>query len=89
MKLIEQVAIFLLLIGFEKASRIIALMDNDEIKTIVPKINKLVEVSPEMQKSIWTQFIELGYNEEMTSPEVLTVIRMLFNGSKIGNNNQR
>jgi len=71
------------MIGFEKGSRIIELMDNGEIQTIVPKINKVGEVSQEMQESIWAQFVELGYEEEMSAPEVLTVIRMLFNGSKI------
>lgn len=77
------------MIGFEKASRIIALMDNDEIKIIVPKIDKLAEVSREIQQNIWAEFVELGYEEEMTSPEILTVIRMLFNGSKIGGKDRR
>lgn len=83
MNKIQQVAIFLLMIGLEKASRVMELMDNGEIKSIVPKINKLVEVSPDMQKNVWDQFVELGYEEQMSAPEVLTVIRMLFNGSKI------
>jgi flagellar motor switch protein FliG len=86
---IEKVAIFLLMIGFKKASGIIGLMDNDEIKNIVPKIDSLVEVPLEKQEQVWTQFVELGYEESMSSPEVLTVIRMLFNGSKIGDKEER
>ena len=89
MKPMEKVAIFLLMIGFKKASSIIALMDSDEIKNIVPKIEKLVEVSPEVQEQVWNQFVELGYEENMGSSEILTVIRMLFNGSKIGDKDRR
>ena len=89
MKPMEKVAIFLLMIGFKKASSIIALMDSDEIKNIVPKIEKLVEVSPEVQEQVWNQFVELGYEENMSSSEILTVIRMLFNGSKIGDKDRR
>lgn len=74
------------MIGFKKASSIIALMDNDEIKNIVPKIEKLVEVPPEIQESVWAQFVQLGYEDTMSSPEILTVMRMLFNGSKIAEN---
>lgn len=86
---IEKVAIFLLMIGFKRASSIIALMDNDEIQKIVPKIEKLVEVSPEIQETVWKQFVELGYEDTMGSSEILTVIRMLFNGSKIGDKDRR
>lgn len=80
---LEKVANFLFIIGFEKASRIIALMDSNEIKIILPKIRKLIEVSPETQKNIWAEFKQLGYEETMNSSETIGVIRLLFNGSKI------
>ena len=85
----EKVAIFLLMIGFKKASSIIGLMDSDEIQNIVPKIEKIVEVSTEIQEKVWTEFVELGYEDTMVAPEILTVIRMLFNGSKIANQDRR
>jgi len=83
MNALEKVAIFLLLLGFERASSIIELMDNDEIKTIAPRIGNLVEVVPEAQKSVWAEFEQLGYEEQMKPSAVLGVIRLLFNGSKI------
>lgn len=83
MNLLEKVAIFLLLLGLEKASHIIELMDSDEIKTIVPRIKKIVDISPEEQAYVWGEFAQLGYEEQMTSSAVLGVIRSLFNGSKI------
>lgn len=86
---LQKVAIFLFIIGFEKASRIIALMDNNEIKMIVPKIQKLTEVSSKEQESIWTEFKQLGYEEKMKSSETLSLIRLLFNGSKISDKYRR
>lgn len=86
---LEKVAIFLLMIGFKKASSIITLMDNDEIQKIVPKIERLGEVSSEVQEKVWKEFAELGYEDTMVSSEILTVIRMLFNGSKIGGQDRR
>jgi flagellar motor switch protein FliG len=80
---LQKVAIFLFIIGFEKASSIIALMDSNEIKMILPKMKKMTEVSQETHESIWAEFKELGYEENMRSSEALSVIRLLFNGSKI------
>ena len=80
----DKVAIFLLMIGFKKASSIITMMDNDDIHKVVPKIEKLVEVSPENQEKVWAELRELGYEDTMGPSETLTAIRMLFNGSKIG-----
>lgn len=77
------------MIGFKKASSIITLMDNDEIQKIVPKIERLGEVSSEVQEKVWKEFAELGYEDTMVSSEILTVIRMLFNGSKIGGQDRR
>lgn len=76
-------AIFLVTIGEEKAQRIIALMDNSEIKTVISEIRKLTVISQEMQEFVWTEIQSLGYEERMTPPEVLTIMRFLFNGSKI------
>ncbi|QJW47955.1 hypothetical protein HA075_20745 [bacterium BFN5] len=75
--------IFLVTIGEEKAQRIIALMDNSEIKTVISEIRKLTVISQEMQEFVWTEIQALGYEERMTPPEVLTIMRFLFNGSKI------
>jgi flagellar motor switch protein FliG len=80
---IKKMAIFLVTIGEEKAQRIIALMDNSEIKTVISEIRKLTVISQEMQEFVWTEIQALGYEERMTPPEVLTIMRFLFNGSKI------
>lgn len=80
---IKKVAIFLMAIGVEKGQSIIELMDNGEIKAVVPEIRSLTAISPEMQKSIWAEFKELGYEDKMKPSEALTIIRFLFNGSKI------
>lgn len=80
---LEKVAIFLVIIGPEKGQKIIALMDNSEINSIVPRIRNLNEVSPEMQKIIWDEFKGLGYEDQMNPVETLTIIRFLFNGSKM------
>jgi len=78
-----------MMIGMEKGQKIIALMDNGEINTIVPEIRRLTEISQEVQESVWTEFIELGYEETMKSSEILTIIRFLFNGSTISEKNKR
>lgn len=86
---IKKVAIFLMIIGVEKGQSIIALMDNGEIKAVISEIRKLTAVSPEIQASVWAEFKELGYEDKMKSSEVLTIIRFLFNGSKISSDNAR
>ena len=82
---IKKVAIFLMLIGVEKGQRIIALMDDGEINAIIPEIQTLTTISQKSQESIWTEFKELGYEDNMKPSEALTIIRFLFNGSKISN----
>lgn len=80
---IKKVAIFLMIIGMEKGQNIIALMDNDEIRAVVPEIRNLTALSPEIQESVWAEFRDLGYEDKMKPSEVLTLFRFLFNGSKI------
>ncbi|SMD07208.1 hypothetical protein [Sporomusa malonica] len=82
---LKKVAIFLMIIGMEKGQSIIALMDNDEIKAVVSEIKSLTALSQEFEDSIWAEFKELGYNDQMKPSEVLTIMRFLFNGSKISN----
>lgn len=82
---LKKVAIFLMIIGMEKGQSIIALMDNDEIKAVANEIKSLPVLSPEFKDSIWAEFKELGYNDQMRPSEVLTIMRFLFNGSKISN----
>lgn len=72
-----------MIIGVEKGQSIIALMDNGEIKAVIPEIRRLTAVSQETQESIWTEFQQLGYEDKMKPTEALTIIRFLFNGSKI------
>jgi len=80
---INKVAVFLMAIGLEKGQNVIALMDNSEIKAVVSEIRSLKSITPEMQETVWSEFKQLGYEEEMKPPEILTIMRFLFNGSKI------
>lgn len=80
---IKKVAIFLMIIGMEKGQRIISLMDISEIKAVVSEIRGLTVLSPETQESVRAEFKELGYEDTMSPSDVLTIIRFLFNGSKI------
>jgi len=86
---IKKAAIFLMIIGIEKGQSVIALMDNGEIKAIIPEIRNLTAVSPEIQESIWEEFKELGYEDTMNPSETLTMIRFLFNGSKISDGGRK
>ena len=83
MKALEKVAIFLVMIGLERGRSIIGMMDSDEISAIVPKIRNLDELSQETQECVWTEFAQLGYRDTMNPSEILGIIRLLFNGSKI------
>lgn len=85
MKPLEKAAIFLVIIGLERGRTIIELMDNGEIHAIIPEIRKLTELSTQVQETVWSEFEELGYNDKMKPSEVLYLIRLLFNGSKITN----
>lgn len=70
-------------IGVEKGQGILTLMDNGEIKAVVPEIRNLKTVHPEIQESIWAELKALGYEDTMKPAEALTIIRFLFNGGKI------
>jgi flagellar motor switch protein FliG len=83
LKPLQKVAAFLLILGLERGRSIIALMDNDEIKTIVPEFERLANLSLEIQESVRKDFQHLGYEDKMKPSEALGVIRLLFNGSKI------
>ncbi|MEG6586288.1 magnesium and cobalt transport protein CorA [Dendrosporobacter sp. 1207_IL3150] len=83
MKPIKKAAIFLIIIGAEKAQRILALMDNKEIKSVVSEIKSLTVLTKEMQECVLTEVKGLGYEDNMIPSQVLTIIRFLFNGSKI------
>jgi len=74
-----------MIIGIEKGQSIIALMDNGEINAVIPQIQSLTAISQEIQESIWAEFKDLGYETNMKPSEALTIIRFLFNGSKISN----
>lgn len=73
-----------MIIGVEKGQSVIGLMDNSEIKAVVTEIRGLTAVSRETQASISAEFKELGYEDNMSPSEALTVIRFLFDGRKIG-----
>ncbi len=81
---LKKVAVFLMIIGAEKGQGIIGLMDNSEIKAVVPEIRGLTAVSRETQAGIAAEFKALGYEDNMGPAEALTVIRFLFDGRKIG-----
>ncbi|MDF2634004.1 MAG: hypothetical protein K0R78_878 [Pelosinus sp.] len=89
LKPLEKVAAFLLLIGLERGRSIIALMDNNEIKALVPEIEKIIDLSSEIQESVRNDFEQLGYKDNMRPSEVLNVIRFMFNGSNIHDSEKR
>lgn len=80
---IDKVVIILMSMGAEKGQRIIELMDNSEIKAVVPRIKSLTVISPEIQECVWREFRALGYEDDMKAADALTIIRFLFNGSTI------
>lgn len=80
---LKKLAVFLMLIGVEKGQRIIALLDNSEIRAIVPELRKLAAVSPETRRTVLAEFAALGYRDDMTPFETLDIIRLLFGGRKI------
>ena len=83
MNSVQKTAIFLLMIGFEKASRVMALMDNAEIKNILAILNTVSTLSPATQKTVWSEFCRLGYDEQMNPAETLFVIRQVFDDRKM------
>lgn len=84
---IEKVAVFLMLIGREKGQSVIALLDNREITAVVSAMRKLTTVSSNVQKSIWAEFEELGYEDVMKPADTVTIIRFMFHGSNISDKN--
>jgi flagellar motor switch protein FliG len=80
---LKKVAVFLMSIDREKGQNIIALMDNAEIRAVVTEIKRLPALSQEEKESIRAEFNELGYTEQQNPSEILTIMRFLFNGSKI------
>lgn len=80
---LKKVAAFLMSINQEKGQKIIALMDNAEIRAVVTEIKRLPEFSEEEKDGIRAEFKGLGYTEQMNPSEVLTTMRFLFDGSKI------
>ncbi len=80
---VEKAAVFLMIIGMEKGQKIIEVMDNGEIKAVISEIRKIKSIPRETQESVMTEFKELGYEEQMKPSDILTIIRFLFNGSKI------
>lgn len=83
MNSLQKTAIFLLMIGFEKASRVMALMDNAEIKNILAILNTVSTLSPATQKTVWSEFCRLGYAEQLNPAETLFVIRQVFDDRKM------
>ncbi|MEN6621775.1 MAG: hypothetical protein ABFD50_09530 [Smithella sp.] len=86
---VKKVAIFLIILGMGKGQSIISLMDISEINAVVSEIRRLTALSPEIQRSVWDEFKGLGYEDKMKPSETLTIIRFLFNGSKIGDKARR
>ncbi len=86
---VKKVAVFLMMLGMKKGQSILALMDNSEIKAVVSEFRSLSAVSPELQKSVWAEFKELGFEENMRPSEIVTILRFLFNGSKISDKGDR
>lgn len=82
MNSLQKTAIFLLMIGFKKASRVMALMDNAEIKNILAILNTVSTLSPATQKTVWSEFCRLGYDEQMNPAETLFVIRQVLDDRK-------
>lgn len=80
---LKKVAILLILIGKEKGQRVLELMDNDEIRAIIPELRKVTTVSTEMQTIIWDEFSALGFTKDMKAVDILDIIRFSFGGSKI------
>lgn len=89
MKPLQKAAVFLMLIGVEQGRRIIALLDSREISVVAKEIGKLTTLTPQVQKEVWAEFEQLGYEEGMNPTETLSIIRLLFHGSRIGDNDTK
>lgn len=80
---LKKVAAFLMSMSQEKGQKIIALMDNAEIRAVVTEMKRLPEFSEEEKDGIRAEFKGLGYTEQMNPSEILMIMRFLFDGSKI------
>lgn len=83
MNSLQKTVAFLLVIGLEKGSKVMDLMDSDEVKNIIPEFSNVSGLLPNVQENIWREFVELGYETKMNPVETLYVLRQLFNGGKI------
>ncbi|KYZ75123.1 hypothetical protein AXX12_13165 [Anaerosporomusa subterranea] len=83
MNSLQKTVAFLLVIGFEKGSKVMDLMDSDEVKNIIPEFGNISGLLPNVQENVWREFVQLGYKAEMNPVETLYVLRQLFNGGKI------
>ncbi|WP_312423210.1 MULTISPECIES: hypothetical protein [Anaerospora] len=80
---LKKVAAFLMSMNQEKGQKIIALMDNAEIRAVISEMKRLPEFSEEEKDGIRAEFKGLGYTEQMNPSEILMIMRLLFDGSKI------
>ena len=80
---LKKVAAFLMSMNQEKGQKIIALMDNAEIRAVVTEMKRLPEFSEVEKDGIRAEFKGLGYTEQMNPSEILMIMRFLFDGSKI------
>ncbi|MBP2645731.1 MAG: hypothetical protein H6Q75_1171 [Firmicutes bacterium] len=83
LKPIQKVAVFILMLGFERGAAVIAQMDSREINRVVAEIGKMNEISVATQQIVLEEFKQLGYQDDMNAMQTLDIIRFLFNGSQI------
>ena len=88
-KFLQKAAAFLVMIGLERRRNVFALMDSDEIKNLADEIGRLPSLTLELQQEIKADFMRRGYYEEMKGPQILNLIRDLFNGGKISEQTKR
>jgi flagellar motor switch protein FliG len=86
---LQKTVAFLLVIGFEKGSKVMDLMDSDEVKNIIPEFGNVSGLLPNVQENVWREFVQLGYEAEMNPVETLYVLRQLFNGGKISDKEKK
>ncbi|MDF2500127.1 MAG: hypothetical protein K0Q77_841 [Anaerosporomusa subterranea] len=89
MNSLQKTVAFLLVIGFEKGSKVMDLMDSDEVKNIIPEFGNVSGLLPNVQENVWREFVQLGYEAEMNPVETLYVLRQLFNGGKISDKEKK
>ena len=82
MMAIKKAAIFFLLIGDDKGRKVISLMDDAEIKQLVPAMRELKTIAPAQQRQVWQDFVDLGYETSMNAADTLTVVRFLLSRNR-------